>query len=102
MYPYRIISNKVKTQKFLLTEDRMIGFKEQVAGDTATRMNFNEGYQLSRAQMKRVFKLKLGHIGSRYRWTFQVFESVPAVRIGCMKFEGVAFDAIKAWIGDRR
>ena len=102
MYPYRIISNVQKTQKFLLTEDRMIGFNEKVNGDTATSLHFKRHYQLSRNSVKKVFKLGEGRIGKSGKWSFNVFESVPAVRIGCMQFEGPAFDAIKAWIADRR
>jgi len=101
MYPYRIIQNSMKTQKFLLTEDLMIGFNELIGGDTASRLNFMESYSLSRTSMKKVFKLRRGRIGSR-GWSFEVFPTVPAIRIGCMRFEGSALHAIKAWIADRR
>ena len=99
MYPYLLIQNNVRTQAFLLTEDRMIAFKKIFKDFTASSLNFNEGYQLSRTSMKKVFKLKEGRIGSGSRWTFKVGENF--VRVGCMRFEGGAFDAIKVWIGDR-
>lgn len=99
MYPYRLIQNRERTQAFLLTKDRMIGFMEIIHDQTASRLNFNESHQLSRTQMKKVFKLKRGYIRSS-RWKFHVTEN--HVCIGCMRFEGCALDAIKAWIGDRR
>ena len=102
MYSHRIISNVINSNKFLLTEDQMIEFVELTVGNTTSRLIFNDGHQLSRNSVKKVFKLGEGRIGKAGKWTFKVSESVPAVRIGCMRFEGSAFDAITAWISDRR
>lgn len=92
--------------RFLLTDDRMVQFEELFVDSgshdpSARRLQFNHQPSLSRASVKKVFKLRSGKIG-KPQWAFYFHDGTGELKIGCMKFVGSNVTALKAWIAGRR
>lgn len=97
MMRYRIVHSE-SGEQYLLLPDEMRAVREhtsEVAGGSYKSYDLGH-YRLSRASVRKIFKLKACSIG-RERWTAKFIDD--KLKIGCQTFDAANTIGITRWLG---